>query len=297
MQTMIVVYNPAAGSRRAHVLWRVIDILRAKGISIELLETGCSGHATTLAREAVAAGASMVVAAGGDGTINEVTSGLVGSQAKLGVIPLATANVLAHEYDLPFAPEVIAATLAFGRTRLLWPGMAQARGGSRLFVQMLSVGFDAQVVHRLPSGLKRRFGRAAYILQVLQELPRYRFVPIKLCLDRQPTEAITAIISKGRLYGGRYTLSPMASSTEPGFSVVLFDQPGIVSAIRYGASLPLGLLSGVEGVRHIRARHIEFVNNDGLLAQADGDPAVWTPITVTDAPAAIKLVSAQPTRI
>ena len=72
----------------------------------------------------------MVVAAGGDGTIAEVANGLMGSGARLGVIPLGTANVLAHELALPFAPRAVAAALAFGRTRPLWPGMV--RGADRL---------------------------------------------------------------------------------------------------------------------------------------------------------------------
>ena len=101
---MIVVFNPVAGLRRAHLLWRVLDVLVANGIRIELAETHCPGHAQTLAREAACAGATMVVAAGGDGTIAEVANGLLGSPARLGVIPLGSANVLAHELALPFAP-------------------------------------------------------------------------------------------------------------------------------------------------------------------------------------------------
>ena len=73
----------------------------------------------------------MVVAAGGDGTIAEVANGLMGSGARLGVIPLGTANVLAHELALPFAPRAVAAALAFGRTRLLWPGHGERRRAAR----------------------------------------------------------------------------------------------------------------------------------------------------------------------
>ena len=94
---MIVIFNPVAGMRRASLLWRVLDVLVANGIRIELTETHRPGHAEALAREAACGGASMVVAAGGDGTIAEVANGLLGSSARLGVIPLGSANVLAHE--------------------------------------------------------------------------------------------------------------------------------------------------------------------------------------------------------
>jgi diacylglycerol kinase (ATP) len=289
---MIVVFNPVAGLRRVHLLWRVLDVLVANGIRIELAETHCPGHAQTLAREAARAGAMMVVAAGGDGTIAEVANGLLGSPARLGVIPLGSANVLAHELALPFAPRGVAAALAFGRTRQLWPGLVCAADESRLFVQMLGVGFDAHVVHHLSAPLKRILGRGAYALQTLRELVRYRFEPIHLHLDGIETQAASVIVSKGRLYGGRFLLAPDACTERPGFSVVLFDHAGPGIALLYGAALPLGLLSRSPGVRHVRALQVDFTGNKAMPAQADGDAAGYTPLCVTDAPGPIEIVVA-----
>jgi diacylglycerol kinase (ATP) len=291
-RAMIIVFNPVAGMRRVSLLWRVLDVLVANGIRIELTETHRPGHAEALAREAVCRGASMVVAAGGDGTIAEVANGLLGSPARLGVIPLGSANVVAHELSLPFEPRAVAAALAFGRTRPLWPGVASGAEGSRLFVQMLGVGFDAQVVHHLPRGLKRVLGRGAYALQTLREAACYRAAPIRVRLDGEETQAASVIVSKGRLYGGRFVLAPTARAAEPGFTVVLFDRAGTAATLLYGVALPLGLLGRVPGIRHVRARQIDFIGNEPALAQADGDAAGWTPITVTDAPAAIPIVVA-----
>jgi YegS/Rv2252/BmrU family lipid kinase len=287
---MIVVFNPAAGLRRTNLLWRVLDVLVANGVRVELSETHGPGHARALAREAARAGASMVVAAGGDGTIAEVANGLLGSPARLGVIPLGTANVLAHELTLPFAPRAVAAALAFGRTRSLSPGMVCGPTGSRLFVQMLGVGFDAHVVHRLWAPLKRTLGRGAYALQTLRELMRYRFRPIRLHLDGEETQTGSVIVSKGRLYGGRFLLAPGACAEQPGFSVVLFDHAGPGAALLYAAALPLDLLGSAPGVRHVRALRIDFVGNDAVPVQADGDAAGCTPLCVTDAPGRIQVV-------
>src|SRR4029079_372581 len=85
-RVMIIVFNPVAGMRRASLLWRVLDVLTANGIRIQLAETRRSGHAEALAREAASRGATMVVAAGGDGTIAEVANGLLGSPTRLGII-------------------------------------------------------------------------------------------------------------------------------------------------------------------------------------------------------------------
>ncbi len=288
---MIVVFNPVAGRRRAQLLWRVLDVMVANGIRVELAETTRRGHAEAIARAAVQAGKTLVVAAGGDGTIAEVANGLMGSATRLGVIPLGTANVLAHELDLPFAPAAVAAALAFGRTRPLWPGICSGgEQATRLFVQMLGVGFDAHVVAHLPLPLKRAIGRSAYALQTLRELPRYDFAPIRLRIDGAEMEAASAIVSKGRLYAGTYLLAPDALSGEPGFSVALFERAGAWPALMYGAALPLDLLHRAPGVRHLRASRVDFIGNRRALAQADGDPVGHTPLSVADAPGPIQVV-------
>ncbi|MFL5285754.1 MAG: diacylglycerol/lipid kinase family protein [Rhodopila sp.] len=287
---MIVIFNPAAGRRRAHLLWRVLDVLVANGVRLDLAETHRAGHAEALAREAVLHGEPMVVAAGGDGTIAEVANGLIGSGTRLGVIPLGTANVLAHELGLPFAPRAVAAALAFGRTSPLWPGQANTLDGTRLFVQMLGVGFDAQVVHNLPFPLKKVLGKGAYVLQSLREMSRYPFPSIRMLIDGAEAEAASVIISKGRLYGGPFRIAAGAVPGEPGFSVVLFERSGPAAAMMYGAALPLNLLAHAPGVRHVRAQRIEFLQNAAIPAQTDGDQAGWAPLSVTDAPAPIQVV-------
>ena len=289
---MVIVFNPTAGYRRAALLWRVLDVLTANGVRLDLAETRCRGHAERLAREAVRAGAPMVVAAGGDGTIAEVANGLMGTGAQLGVIPLGTANVLARELGLPFAPRAVAAALAFGRTRLLWPGLVRNGESSRLFVQMLGVGFDAHVVHHLPLPLKRTLGRGAYVVQTLRELVRYDYAPISVRIDEQEMQAASVVVSKGRLYAGPYLLAPDAIPSQPGFSVSLFDHAGPGAALLYGAALPVNRLGRLSSIRHLRARQIEFVGNAKMPAQADGDAAGFAPLTISDAPAPIPVVVA-----
>ncbi len=288
---MLIVFNPVAGRRRAHLLWRVLDVLVAHGVRLDLAETHRAGHAEALAREAARRGEDMVVAAGGDGTIAEVANGLMGSAARLGVIPLGTANVLAHELGLPFAPGSVAAALAFGRTRTLWPGQANGPDGARLFVQMLGVGFDAHVVHTMPFPLKKAFGKAAYVMQAIRELPRYKFPVIRMRIDDTETEAASVIISKGRLYGGSFRLAADAVPGDPGFSVVLFDHAGPAATMMYGSALPLNLLGRAPGVRHIRARRIDFLQNGSVPAQTDGDSAGFAPLWVSDAPRPIQVVT------
>ena len=167
---------------------------------------------------------------------------------------------------------------------------ANGPDGARLFVQMLSVGFDAHVVHNMPFPMKNLFGKGACVMQSMRELCRYKFPVIRMRIDEAETEAASVIISKGCLYGGRFRLASDAMPGEPEFSVVLFDRSGPAATMIYGAALPLNLLGSTPGVRHIRARRIEFVQNVVVPAQTDGDSAGFAPLWVSDAPGPIQVV-------
>ena len=286
----IIIFNPTAGRRRAHALWQVLDVMSANGMRMELAETNRAGHAKELARDAAASGVRLIVAAGGDGTIAEVANGLAGSGARLGIIPLGTANVLAHELGLPFSPRAVAAALAFGRTCMLWPGIANGPGMTRLFVQMLGVGLDAQVVHAISPPMKRLLGKGAYVAQTMREMGRYRYPKLRLRLDGEEMEAASVIVSKGRLYAGRFMLAPHANACAPGFNVALFERYGTAAALMYGAALPLNMLPHMPGLRIRPAMVVEVLGNDAVPAQADGDPAGATPVRVHSADAPIEVV-------
>jgi diacylglycerol kinase family enzyme len=288
---MLIIFNPVAGRRRATSLWRVLDLLVENGIKVEVAETQHAGHATELARTAAREGRAMVVAAGGDGTIAEVANGLIGSQTALGIIPLGTANVLAKEYRLSTGPRAIANTLAYQRTKLLWPGLARLEGSEHVFVQMVGLGFDGAVVHGLQPLLKRLIGRGAYVWQSVWESVAYGFPKLRLSVDGKDYEAASVVVSKGRLYGGPYMLAPNAASTAPGFQVALFENPGTFAALLSGAALPLGLLPRCPGVRVIAAKCVEFASGNGpIMTQSDGDALVGTPFSVVDAASPISLV-------
>ena len=292
---MIVIYNPIAGRRKIQNLWSVLDILATNGVRFELLRTQAPGHAAKLAHDAARHGARTIVAAGGDGTIADVVKGLLAHPAptahtRLGIIPLGTANVLAHELGLRTDPPSVAACLAFGRSQPLWPGLAESPQGDRLFVQMLGAGFDAQVVHHLSAPLKRAIGKGAYVAQTLCELAAYKFPPLAINLDGEDVSAASVIVSKGRLYGGPHLLAPRACPREPGFSVALFHHRGQWPTLVYGAALPLNLLPKAPGVELRRARRITISAAIATPVQADGDEAGFLPLTIHDAPRPIEVL-------
>lgn len=282
---MLIIFNPAAGSRRRSRLDRAVAQLPGA----RLAETHGPRHAEALARQAAAAGEDCVVAAGGDGTIAEVAAGLVGTGTALGILPLGTANVLALELRLPRQPEDAARALLGGQDATLWPGIARfGNGRSRLFVQMLGAGFDAMVVRNLDLRLKRRIGRAAYVWQSARELPRYPFTPIQAVLDdAAPLSASALVVTKGRLYAGPFRLAPGATPLRPGFHVALIGG-GALRAAMAGAFLPLGLLPHLPGLVLRQARHISL-RGDSVPTQMDGDVTGDLPVAIQDAPAPLRI--------
>ncbi|MCX8133059.1 MAG: diacylglycerol kinase family protein [Roseococcus sp.] len=284
---MWIVFNPTAGAARRRRLERAVALLP----SARILETCAPGDATRLAARAVAEGARVVVAAGGDGTIAEVAAGLAGGGAALGILPFGTANVLARELGLPLGAEGAARVIAAGRRGVLHPGLARdAAGRERLFLQMLGVGFDAAVVHGLRPGLKRRLGPLAYVLETLRLLPGHRFAPLRFRADRGPWEECAALLAmKGRLYAGPFRVAPAARAGMEGFALVIQRRGGPGPTLLAGAALPLGLIPCLPFIEQRICRVLE-IEGAGLLAQADGDAAPAPPLRLSDAPAPLAVM-------
>lgn len=282
---MLIIFNPVAGGTRRRRLARALRALRSAGASLELAETTHPGHARSLAESAARCGVQLIVAAGGDGTVAEVAAGVSGSAATLGLLPLGTANVLAHELGVPLRPELAAAVLLGARPVTLWPGMARwADGTERIFVQMIGAGFDAAVVQALDPAEKRRLGRGAYLLESVRQLRGYAFPGFEVTLDGgAAAPATSVIISKGRFYAGAYRSLPGASPLHAGFSVLRFPQAGAGGAMLAGLSLPLHALHRVPGVVLSRAGEVRLLGA-GVPCQADGDSAGFMPLEVRDAP-------------
>lgn len=283
---MLVIFNPAAGSRRRRRLARALRVL---GEGVAVAETTGPGDARRLAAEAAAAGQDCVVAAGGDGTIAEVAAGLNGSGAALGILPFGTANVLALELGLPLGPEAAAQVVAAGREAAIRPGIARNPEGERLFVQMLGAGFDAAVVQALPPGLKRALGKGAYVWQTLRELARHRFPRLRFSADGGTwEEASSVIVSKGRLYAGRHLVAPGASPLEPGFSLLVQRRGGVGRTLLAGAALPLDALHRMPFIELRRCSTVE-IQGAGVLTQCDGDCGPALPLRIEDAPGALRI--------
>ena len=148
-KSMLLIVNPTAGRRRRGLVDAVASRVRAEGWTVDVVETQAAGDARRLAETCDASRYGVIAVAGGDGTINEVINGLAGRGADapaVGIVPLGTANVLAHELGLGFSAAAVARTMIAGRPVLMRPGEAVNGAGARCFSLMAGAGFDAKVV-------------------------------------------------------------------------------------------------------------------------------------------------------
>ncbi|MEX2644048.1 MAG: diacylglycerol kinase family protein [Acetobacterales bacterium] len=274
---VLVIFNPTAGWRRHRRLHRTLEALVDRGCRVTLKRTGCRGDAERFAREAAESGGfDVVVAAGGDGTINEVANGLEGCDTPLAVIPLGTANVFAIEIGLRRQVAAIADIIAHGQPHPIYLGHT----GGRAFVMMLGVGFDGRAVAGIDLEFKRRFGKLAYVVSGLRELIRGNGAGLRVIADGQPYEGAWIVVSKGAHYGGAFVIARGASIEEAAFRLCIFPRARRIDLLGYLLALGLGRLHRLKTVTFLRATTVFIEGTDSEPIQADGDIIGQLPISV-----------------
>ena len=220
----VIIGNPNSGSAGDEgYLERHAETLRAGGLPARVLNTERPDHATELA---ATAGDRLVIAAGGDGTVNEVLNGL-SEDATLGILPLGTANVLARELGLPLEPEDACKRLLTGTTTRIDVGVAtDGAGVERRFACMAGIGFDAEVVREVGPRLKRYLRSLAFPLAAIKVYFRGGLPDLQIVDGDTTHVAQFAVVANGRYYGGEFQTAEEASLVSGGLEVVLVEKVG-----------------------------------------------------------------------
>lgn len=283
---ILAIFNPAAGRNRRHRFDRVVALLRGAGCAVTVRATEAPGHAEVLARETSPAAFDIVVAAGGDGTINEVVNGLKGTGVALGIIPLGTANVVADEIGLRKSPAEVARVLAHGPLRPIRVGLANGRR----FVMMAGIGFDANVVSRVSLKLKKILGPLAYVWTAGVQAFSDPFAACAVTIDGEGHSSVSAVACNGRRYGGPFMAAPRANLADDSFQVVLMKGRGWFSVLRYGAALIVGKVGLWRDVEIRTGRDVVISGAAGQAVQADGDIIAVLPVRIAVDPEPVRLV-------
>ena len=296
-KNVLLILNPTAGRRRRGLVEAVVREVRSMGWDVEIVRTTAAGDAARLAERCDPTRHAVIAVAGGDGTVNEVVNALARRRdagPAVSIVPLGTANVLAHELGLGFSARAIARTMTAGRELTVQPGEAANGAASRCFSLMAGAGFDAKVVAGVSAPLKRRWGRAAYVWRSLIETQRYRPVRYGVEIDGRRYEAASVIVTRSRHYAGPYVVAPQAALAEPLLHVCLFERWGRVHALRFGVALVMGRLPRAVGYRVVSGRDVRIC----VLGQAageepvqiDGDDALVLPISIGLAKGTVRLL-------
>jgi diacylglycerol kinase (ATP) len=284
-----VIVNPAAGAVEEPILKTLNTIFKKHGARWDISVTNEERDGERLAKKAIADGADLVVACGGDGTLMDVASGMAGTEMPLGYLPTGTGNVMAAELGIPRRLDR-AAELLFDphrRTRLLDMGQIN----DRLFIMRASVGFEATVVEKTTREMKDRFGLLAYGFAILQTLAGPLDAYYHLTIDGRAVEArgfSLLIANAGSI--GRLNLS-LAPTIKPDDGLldvmILNNNPETMLSI---AASVIQLEEFAAALQHWQAKEVTVVTEPPQNVQGDGDLFGQTPITVCVVPRAVRMV-------
>lgn len=289
-----IIYNPVARtlSRNRHLLQRSIETLRDQGIETRLVATTAPNSAGAQARQQIESGCDLILAAGGDGTINEVASGMLHTGVPLGVLPGGTANVLAREMKLPMNMAKVAESL--GRMTPVCISTGLLRIGTherRTFLCMAGAGLDAEIVCNVDLDLKAAIGKLAYYVggfgQVFRPLTEF-----EVNVDGKKYEASFALISRVRNYGGDLEIAKRASLLRDDFEVVLFRGTQSYQYLPYFVGVAIGQTAKLSGCTMVHGRTVSChsVAGKDVFAQVDGELVGKLDVTAEILPQSLTLL-------
>jgi diacylglycerol kinase (ATP) len=278
-----------------------VRVLEDAGITAELAPTKGAGTATGIARNAVTNRRGMVIACGGDGTINEIINGLAGSRVPMALLPAGTANILAKELRVPWDIPHAARLISGGSIRRIALGVAVAPDGrysaqvppeGRFFLCVGGAGPDGALVHTVNNGLKTKTGQLAYWAEGARQLLQYDFPEIRIRSAGRERRATLIVVGRTVNYGGPFKITTGASLFEDSFELLTNSTR---SALRYVACLPalwLGKLRGMKGIEAWKSDEVicEAAGADAVYAQVDGEPIGTLPLCFRIVPDALSLV-------
>lgn len=289
MDKLFVIFNPAARGEKTR---RVQQFLETKaGPSVTLTPTQRAGEAQSLAARAVAEGYKIIVAAGGDGTINEVVNGIGTSGVALGVLPLGTVNVFAHELRIPRKLDAAWTVILGGHTRTIDLACAEANSSTRYFVQLAGVGFDAHAVRTASWELKKKIGPLSYVWAGIKALSKSH-PPVEVSANGSGPlgSGVAVLIGNGRFYGGPFSLFPKARMDDGLLDVCVFETVGYWDVLRYGQGVLRGAHIDLGDVKYFQTETLTCGVSGPTPFELDGEDVGNAPVTFSVVPRVLRVV-------
>ncbi|HUD48646.1 MAG TPA: diacylglycerol kinase family protein [Candidatus Baltobacteraceae bacterium] len=293
MQTCVI-FNPSARGEKAEAFCSELTSLHPGCV---VRRTVAQGQARSLAAQAVREGFSTVVAAGGDGTANEVVNGIGDvpggfAASRLGILPLGTVNVFARELGLPRTVGGMAKAIAAGREQAVDLGRAEFTGNgkaeSRYFLQLGGAGVDSRAIELVSWELKKKFGPLAYV-----------WAGLRAAREEQPLITVEAgnraagqlvLLGNGRFYGGSFAVFPEASLQDGLLDICVIEKLSMRRIVEFGLGIVTGRLYRFCPALHLRSSNFKLSSDRRVLVQLDGENAGELPATFSVAPKVLRVI-------
>lgn len=302
----ILIYNPASGRRR-HRRFEEIEkaaaILKSAGITVEIAATTAPGTARGLAQLAVGQRRDLVIACGGDGTVNEVVNGLAGSRVPVGLLPAGTANILAKELGVPWDIPQAARLISGATARRIALGIASPPGVNgdgatqrelvgRYFLCVGGAGPDGAIVNGVDEILKKNAGILAYWAEGAKQLFRYDFPEMKVRSGGRERRATIVVVGRTAHYGGPFKITTGASLFEDSFEMLTNSATSRFQYLRCLPPLWMGKLRKVKGIDAWKDTEVicESADERMIFAQVDGEPIGALPLVFRIVPDALSIL-------
>jgi diacylglycerol kinase (ATP) len=294
---MLVILNPVAGQEDpARVRRQIGGALAFRGSSFDLIETEGAADAERLAKQAVELGYGRVVAAGGDGTIAEVITGLAGTSIPLGIIPLGTGNQLAANLGIPPDIERAVEVAVKGVPRPIDIGQL---GNGRYFALMAGAGWDAEVMGSCTRELKERWGFGAYLFQGLKRVTAPPSAQFRITADGATFEigaATVLIANAGQLFSSIFPvevqIAPSASFHDGLLDICVFAPRTLPDVATVLWRVARRQYLGDDRMIYLQAREVSIEADPPVITQVDGDCVGETPLHARAVPGGVRVLTA-----
>ena len=292
MRQVAVVVNPISGSGpRDRALEEFTAALEQGGAAVRVRPTRGPGDGAAIAREESAAGAEVVVAAGGDGTVNDVATGLAAhgaGAAALAILPRGTSNLVARDLGLPFRARDNARLVLDGATVPMDLGAANGRP----FVACVGVGWDAHDVKLLSRARTGHIRFATWVKPIAQAILEYEFEPLRVTAgDGRSAEGALAIVFNTRPYAAFFTPVPGARRDDGLLDVLVLEKGSLADLPRWAWKGRAGTLGGDRSATVLRSASFRIEAAKALPVQIDGDVGGETPLDILVRPAALRVIA------
>ncbi len=294
-RSAVIIVNPASGGYiyHAHQVEEALAFLREAGWEVALQLTKETGDASRLVRQAVAQKIDVVIAAGGDGTINEVIQELAGSETALGVLPFGTVNVWARETNIPLDISSARKVLLDGVQRYVDLGKVN----DRYFLLMTGIGFDADVANAVEKKPIKHLGVLGYLLVGTWFMLGYQSFRVHVTINGRlkKRNALQIVVGNTQLYAGAIKYTWNAKCDDGLLDVCIVRKRSILGRFVVILDFLFNREQRMQWVSYEKCTALEVRTRKPIAIQVDGDPCGYTPARFTIAPRALKVILPQHT--